>query len=375
MGARKLKRRSLVLLGDPGSGKTTHLKQVLLKVIREGAESVGLEADTIPVFLPLQAVRNRKAQLTGLIEEQLQGPAFEMPKGFGERLIQHGKLLLLLDGLDEVADADERAEVARWIRAVHRELPKSTVLVSCRYAGYTKDAELGGEFLELHLRPLSDPQMRTFVRNWYRLVMRERLLDAKQAAEKGQALADDLLIELARPEFTAVARVYEMTRNPLLLTAICLVHHDHGRLPHARARLYEETISVLLGRWHHRPSGRLLRPEDALGVLRPVAAWMHGKHGRQRARAKELVVPVEAAFQTLHVDRDAASFLRSIRNESGLLTGWDVDEFGFIHLGLQEFLTARHLRNAGLLNAKVFEDLAGSFGDSWWQEVILLMLA
>ncbi|MCA9697217.1 MAG: NACHT domain-containing protein, partial [Myxococcales bacterium] len=335
--ARKLKRRNLVLLGDPGSGKTTHLKQVLLKVIRDGAESVGLEVGTIPVFLPLQAVRDRKAKLAGLIKEQLEGPAFEMPPGFCERLMQHGKLLLLLDGLDEVADADERAEVSRWITAVGKNLPDATVLVSCRYAGYTKDAELGGEFLELHLRPLGDEQMRTFVHNWYRLVMRERLLDEGQAAKKGKALAEGLLKELARPELTAVARVYEMTRNPLLLTAICLVHHDQGRLPHARAKLYEDAIDVLLERWRRRQDKPLLGAADALSVLRPVAYWMHGERGRRQAKGEELRKPVADALEKLRrVDLDAQTFLKEIRDNSGLLTGWGVDEYGFMHLGFQE---------------------------------------
>jgi formylglycine-generating enzyme required for sulfatase activity/nucleoside phosphorylase len=373
--ARELGRRSLVLLGDPGSGKTTHLKQVLLKIIREGPKALGLAAGTIPVFLPLQTVRDRKTKLAGLIREQLQGPALDMPADFGDRLLRHGKLLLLLDGLDEVADATERAEVSRWIEAAHKDLRDAVVLVSCRYAGYSGDVELGPAFLELHLRPLGDEQMQTFVRNWYRLVLREQMIDAEQAAIKAKGLADDLLNELARPEFEAAARVFEMTRNPLLLTAICLVHHDHGRLPHARAKLYEETIAALLERWHHRPAGRVLRSEEALDVLRPVAAWMHGERGRRRASASDLQEPVRDALKALSTKLEPGEFLRKIRDESGLLTGWGVDEYGFMHLGLQEFLTAQQLRNVGLSNATVFGELAGRFADSWWQEVILLMLA
>lgn len=373
--ARELNRRSLVLLGDPGSGKTTHLKQILLKVIRDGPESVGLAANTIPVFLSLQAVRNRETKLEGLIASQLRGPALDMPDDFGQRLLRHGKLLLLLDGLDEVADAEERAEVSRWIETAHRQLRDAVVLVSCRYAGYTPDVELGAEFLELHLRPLDDEQMQAFVWNWYRLVMREQMLDANQAELRARDLANDLLEVLAQPEFGAAGRVYEMTRNPLLLTAICLVHHDHGRLPKARVRLYEETIAVLLERWRRRPSGPVMPPEDVLEVLQSVAAWMHSKRGRRRASAAELRVTVSEALQALKTEISAEEFMRAIRDESGLLTGWGVDEYGFMHLGLQEFLVAQHCRNVGLLNHNGFEELAARFGDSWWQEVILLTLA
>lgn len=88
-----------------------------------------------------------------------------------------------------------------------------------------------------------------------------------------------------------------MTRNPLLLTAICLVHRGRGRLPRARAKLYEACITVLLERWHDRfpeATGR----EDAVRVLQLVAQWMHDRGGR-RATAGELAPAVAQGFASM----------------------------------------------------------------------------
>ncbi|MFO7567681.1 MAG: SUMF1/EgtB/PvdO family nonheme iron enzyme [Enhygromyxa sp.] len=375
--ARQLDRRGLVLLGEPGAGKTTFLKQMLLQVARHGSGSVGLPNDVVPVFLPLRAIGDGETTLSDFVCAQLQDPIGDLGPDFGRKLCRRGKLLLLLDGLDEVADAKARERVARWIEQTRVYMPDSYMLVSCRYAGYTPEVSLKEDFLELHLRPLGGPQMRDFVRRWYAVIERELdTADPQRAAARAKAQADDLLEVLESPEFVAVARVHAMTRNPLLLTAICLVHRDHGRLPRTRGKLYRLCIDVLLARWRLGRDGMQLEPEQVLAVLQPVAAWMHRERGRARASYAELLGPVaEALARQRRVEVEAGEFLRQVRDDGGLLTGYSVDQYGFMHLGFQEFLTAQHLRNEYTAGRGGFRALARNFGDSWWQEVILLLLA
>jgi hypothetical protein len=83
--------RGVVLLGDPGSGKTTHLEQVLLQVARKGAASIGLPEGTVPVFLPLRRLRDLDAGLPGFIQQELTDPLLDVPKDFGERLAAHAR--------------------------------------------------------------------------------------------------------------------------------------------------------------------------------------------------------------------------------------------------------------------------------------------
>ncbi len=372
-----LKMRGVVLLGDPGSGKSTYLRQVLLKVKREGAASIGLPAGTVPVFLPLRRLRNLDAGLPAFIQQELTDPLLDVPERFGERLVQRGKLLFLLDGLDEVANADDRRRVARWIEQAQRGRSENYFLVSCRFSGYTLDAQLDEGFLELHLRPMSPQQVKSFVRKWYGIVERATHADEHQAKSRAEAGAADLLATLEQPEMSS-ARVYTMTHNPLLLTTICLVHRDRGRLPRERVVLYEEAVSVLLERWRRvtKDLPVTFPAREARQVLQPVAWWMHQQQGRIRATAEELDEPVGEGLGAIErADVSARGFLETIRDESGLLSGWGVDEFGFMHLGFQEYLAARAVRARAFYEPELLRWLATHFDDGWWQEVILLLLA
>jgi predicted NACHT family NTPase len=97
-------RQGLIILGDPGSGKTTHLKRLLLWTIRNGSESLGLPKYMVPVFLPLRNLQDLNHGLEHFIQQELKSPHLNTPSNFGEKLLERGKLLFLFDGLDEVAD-------------------------------------------------------------------------------------------------------------------------------------------------------------------------------------------------------------------------------------------------------------------------------
>jgi formylglycine-generating enzyme required for sulfatase activity len=376
--AAKCRRRGLVILGDPGSGKTTHLKRLLLWCLRQGPEEMGLAPESLPVFLPLRDLRDLSKGIHGFIEQTLDNPHLRMPEGFGARLLARGRLLLLFDGLDEVSDPKDRARVARWIEQAAQARPSCTAVVTCRFAGYDKAARLGTEFLELHLRPLTREQSETFIGNWYRTVETGLAPDPAQGAITAQQRADDLIERLRAPNFRS-ARMVEMTRNPLLLANLCLVHRDRGALPRGRHQLYDECIEVLLERWREGKALAInVSAEVGRRVLQPAALWLHAEEGRTRASAHDLAPILGPALKaTQWCDGDAATFLRTVRDESGLLTGWGPDHFGFMHLGFQEYLAACELRRLAFAGDKdaVLKDLASHYGESWWQEMILMLLA
>jgi formylglycine-generating enzyme required for sulfatase activity len=373
----KLNRRGIVILGDPGAGKTTHLRRLLLWCLKGEPQTYGLPADIVPVFLPLRELKELDQGLDAFIEKRLEDPHLGIPPGFGRRLMARGNLLLLFDGLDEVVDAEDRGLVSQWIAKALRANPTCYFAVTCRFAGYTEQARLDEHFLEMHMRPLKDAQAEAFVRTWYRLVQKNIMTDAAQAEIEAKEKADDLIQRLKAPEFKA-RRVLEMTRNPLLLTNICLVHLDRGgKLPERRIRLYEECTDVLLELWRRAADVRTtIDAKSGRRVLQPVAYWLHQQEGRTRASAQELAPVMDPAIQAAgwHYG-SAADFLEAVRNQSGLLTGWDQQNYGFMHLGFQEYLAAGEVRRQSVENPKILLELAARFGDSWWQEVILLLLA
>ena len=112
-----------------------HLKRLLLWCLRNGPETIGLPQGMLPVFLPLRDLDDLDSGLDCFIQDQLSSPHLKTPKGFGERLIERGNLLFLLDGLDEVADLGRREKIARWIVDAFPCHPESRFVVTCRFAG------------------------------------------------------------------------------------------------------------------------------------------------------------------------------------------------------------------------------------------------
>ncbi len=272
-------RKGMVILGDPGSGKTTHLKRLLLWCLRKGPETIGLPANMLPVFLPLRDLRDLDQGLEAFIHDQLHSPHLNTSKGFGERLLKRGNLLFLLDGLDEVADLSQREGVAGWIGEALKSQPSCRFVVTSRFAGYSPSVRLSEDFLEMHIRPLDAEQVERFVHNWYRIVERGLAKDLDQAEGIAREKAERLVKRLREPDFRA-PEVFELTRNPLLLTNICLVHRHRRELPEGRARLYEECIDVMLEHWRKAkglPVG--VGAQTGRRVLQPAALWLHGKRG------------------------------------------------------------------------------------------------
>ena len=169
-------RRGLVILGEPGSGKTTHLKRLLLRCLQEGPESLGLPPEMVPVLLPLRGLEDPDKETVDSFIERHLNAQIGLSSDFGRRLLERGTLLLLFDGLDEVANPERREKVARWVERVLSAHPSCSPVVTCRFAGYGEqghgraEVRLSAEFLELHIQPLRGDQTEQFIRTWYRLV-------------------------------------------------------------------------------------------------------------------------------------------------------------------------------------------------------------
>ena len=379
---RKPARRGFVILGDPGSGKTTHLRRVVLGCATEGPEKLGLPAGMVPVLLPLRRLKQEDRTLDGFARRLLADPLEGMDdEEFAAWLWKRGRLLLLLDGLDEVPEG-RRGEVREWIEKEARRKKRENVLVvTCRYAGYRDDAKLGPDFLEMHLMPFSNEQAEQFIRSWFHIV--ETTVGGSRNAEtRAEERAGELIERLRRPDFRA-SRIYSMTHNPLLLTAICLIQYDRGRLPHASQDLYDECIKVLLQKWREAKGlSTSLDPAKARKALQKVAYDLHEREVT-RASTDSLAKSLEPAMLAARWnDITPERFLATIRDESGLLTGWSGESFGFMHLGFQEYLAAHEVRSRIFAcasdNDKFRAELARiakRFGSSWWSEVIVLMLA
>jgi len=385
----QLGQRGVVLLGEPGAGKTTGARQLTWRLASRQSlsEDLGLPAGMTPVLLRFRDLTRRALGAKNGLQVFLQEETYcdEAP----EHLKSPGpdlwdgrarSLLWILDGLDEVADPEARKKVSEWVRRAIKKRPNDWFLVTCRFQGYfRKGVPLGPKFVEFHVRPLDDEQVERFVRDWFGAAYKKLLGEGTQAEERSAADGQRLLDILAQPE-RQTGHMRELCTNPLLLTILCIVFHEERKLPTGRAELYGHCVRVLLEYWrrdlYESDLGTQLAPYDAeaaQAVLARVAWWMHQEQDRTSAPLDQLAAEAGEGLAEVSeksgLGRDGQAFLERMRDEAGILALAGEGRCGFLHLSFQEYLAADHATKENLA-----QDLVARAPDSWWREVALLSL-
>ena len=388
-------KRGVVVLGEPGAGKTTWAKQLAWRLAagKTAAESVGLPSGIQPVLLRLRNLEpgmiQRASDPVKALKAFLQTETSSAAAPAGEHdptdaLWNHpAGLLWILDGLDEVVDPKLRSVVSGWIRKTLSNRTNDRFVVTSRFQGYhDPDVKLQIGFVELHVAGLSESQVDHFINRWFDAAHQRVHGITDKARQKALADRKSLTAVLKTAPYQAPS-MREMVTNPLLLTILCVVYHEEHNLPTARAELYRHCVKVLLQLWRQElfteaPAGKQIQPFDteaAQSVLSRLAWWLHQQEQRTAAPVEELQPIAAAGLQGIAASAglgtDGRAFLERMRLESGILaySGDGSGNLGFLHLSFQEFLAADHASTENLA-----QQLAPRASVSWWRETALLSL-
>lgn len=360
--------RHVLIFGEPGSGKTTALLK-LHQLCLQSPTALGLAEGTVPVFLRLRHFDKERLDqgLAAFIDHEVRQLSGGRQEGLGERLWKHKRLLLLFDGLDEIADADHRAEVLRrigWYLG-HDDGVEMRAVVSCRRIGLPgREADRDHQFQTYEVRPFQNKQIKELVTLWFRELARRGKIEQGTADRRVSTIID----ALGDPQ-QASQQILEMASNPLLLTLLCVVVLLGNEIPKKRVRFYEQCLDVLLDRWP-RQRGKMAPVE--LGTARDALAHLaFHLHSAQRRDDLTWAEAVAELLGLLGEGAAAEDLFDWFHGDVGLLVDYTEEDFGFVHLGLQEHLTARHL----IANPGDLDFLAGDFDESWWTEVFLQVCA
>lgn len=344
----------LALVGAPGCGKTTLLRHTALQVRRKRRRR-----RDVPVLLYLrdhiQAITAGTA-LPGLIHP-------DAPPGWFEQKLRAGSCVVLLDGLDEVADQANRREVSDWVEHQVARYPLNDFVITSRPHGYQSAPISGADVVQV--RGFTDDQVTRFVRGWY-LAFEQRSTGEKSADVTRRAAeeADDLLERLHQNH-----TLYELTVNPLLLTMISNVHKFRGALPGSRVDLYGEICQVLL--WRRQEAKKLaseLTGDQKMTLLSGLAFTMMSRHIRDLSR-DQLAIEFRSSLRRMTGGVNEDDFITDMMS-GGLLLEREPDLFAFAHLTFQEYLAAHHIREKQLTQV-----LVDNVDDVWWRETTLLYVA
>lgn len=257
----------IVILGDPGSGKSTILKHLAHKICSQRPTESQL-SDLVPVIIKgsefSKYVSTTSKKLSEYIIDQID-KKFELL--FTEKL-ESNQLLVLIDGIDEINNISLRHSVVNRINSFIAQYPELKIIVSSRIVGY-KETRLNGYFNHLQVVEFEKKQIELFINSWY-LSIASNSDNDKEAAKKS---ANELFKSINKND-----SVLKMASNPLLVTIIALIHHQGGVLPEKRVSLYDIATSTFLENWvRQRETERnsSFDKETLISILAPISYHIH----------------------------------------------------------------------------------------------------
>lgn len=287
----------LLVLGDPGSGKTTLLRYLALRHARallNRGSALELGEVRLPIFLRIGDYARspqRHLGISAFLPAHLDAQECKTPglRDLLSRSLDAGRCLVLLDGLDEIGSAEERRTVVEAVTNLATTYSRrgNRFVVTSRISGYAA-APLPPLFTGVRVQDMDDPAIERFLAAYCPAVERA------EAPEKSA----DLVRHDAEVETRALLDalktnpgVRRLAANPLLLTALVLVHRARGRLPHRRVEAYVEVTEALGRTWRSVqgvPEAEL--PDERLLTtwLTRLGSWLHEHRPEGSATMREL---------------------------------------------------------------------------------------
>jgi predicted NACHT family NTPase len=346
----------LMVLGAPGAGKSTFLRKIGLESFK--GKKGNFKHQAIPVLLELKKFTESKIDLKALIEAEFTTCGFPKPKEFTESVLDKGKLLILLDGLDEVPSANVNSVIDAIQDFVDR-YDKNRYIASCRTAAYRYNFK---RFSDVILSEFDDGQIQQFINNWFR------------SEEDKQAGTAALCWELLKRDENKAAK--ELAHSPILLTFLCLTYDKSQTFANNRSGLYKKALRILLEEW--AAEKRIMRQAIYEGLSVELEEVLLSEIACEGFEADRLFIPqsqlVERIKKFLSSNLNAPKqlsgeqVLDAIAIQQGILVERVEDVYSFSHLTLQEYLIARYIYANDLISQIVENYLT----DDRWREVFLL---
>lgn len=310
-------------------------------------------------MIELKRLTSNEIDLEAVIVQEFKICGFPKPEASARKLLEKGKLLILLDGLDEVPTSNLDTAITRIQDFVDR-YDQNRFIASCRTAAYHSSF---WRFMDVVMADFDDAQIKQFITNWF-----------QSETDRQMGVAQKCWNLLQQPEYRATK---ELAQTPLLLTLLCLVFDDSQSFPKNRAVLYGDALDVLLKKW--AAEKRIARDPIYQDLTTALEEMMLAEIAcRNFVKDRLFFSEPEVTDQigkflasNLNAPKhlDSKTILEAIQVQQGILVERAKNVLSFSHLTIQEYLTAQHIVNHNGTQMLVNRYL----NDQRWREVFLLV--
>ena len=366
----KKQHRRIMVLADPGMGKSTLLRREACLTAQEERQSLKnntkkLEDVVFPLFLRLSDLAETPEEIIDaipvLIQRDYSETATEVMELLREKL-KVGKCLLLLDALDEVPTEHRKRLFEKLNRFAQRKLP-CPIICTSRIVGYSGAFVAGAK--EVEIVPFSQKQIEEYIETWFR--------NAAGYLNDDTVSASSLIRELRNKP-----QIRGLVQNPLLLSLICSLYQEKGlTLPARRCLVYEQAVRYMLGKWSKNRNPELNDAWiDAKTELLEELAYQFSCDGKEIFTLRELRKTIDEYLRSGNASTDfdnlsASHLISELSEQDGVLQKLhkDSDQYLFLHRTFQEYFTACYLNRArdGIALAKAH------FWEYEWHETLSLL--
>lgn len=375
--ARRLYQRynNVVVVGDPGSGKTCFVKHEILAYCSPPPEQGSWYSQHLPIYVSLaEAARllNAETDILDICEIVSSRRGIALSRKVIENALSEGRAAFFFDGLDEVGYIDKRISLVSEISGLLKKFaPSGNRFVLASRPAATQPVDIPEALTYLQLKGLTESEIR---------VLAGRVLTVRLGNDEDKELSSEEteLIERLLDDTRNRPGIARLARNPLLLTLLVLIYANTGALSSRRHLIYTQAIKTLVGVRGRQTREQQISEADLRTRLGALALGIFNREIAEIPKRSEVLKTLTPLMANGSPPSEAIStvnaFIQEVAEATGLLAIHPAenlfaeDLITFMHYSFLEYYAA-----AGLLGRDYSTILPRLSGNPRWKDVTTLL--
>jgi hypothetical protein len=335
-----------IIIGEPGSGKTTFFKTLSKEMIEQN--SLRNDTEFYPIILTFIDLRNTNFDLEKSIIEYFKKDWNIDLMIDGKEIIEEKRCVIFIDALDELPQKEQKEEALKTINEFHEKYTEIKIICSSRPSDYLfyNCTNLGFKYLELS--PIDKRQIETFLNSYFadNVVKSRKLL---------KSLKDSGILE-------------KLPKTPMTIALITILFDEKEiEIPATITDLYRQFVDLLLGKYTSENTLELIEIGIKHRVLSYIAKELH-TNTKQSISKIDLHSLISDYSKERGQKFDIETLVEDLIVNTGLLFENEKNEIQFKHLSFQEYFTAHEIFNHRQPDRQLFIE---KFNNLWWQNVAI----